>query len=681
MTYIHNPFRKRMTEQQSDHSQFLRTFGAGMLETLPDQESAWDRLVVIRSAPGAGKTSILRILEPASLVTIAANEGREDALAAIQEPLRERGAITGSSPAVLGILVNVAKDYRSLIDLGPSGPSAHKVFLKLLDARIIDKAIEAALVSQALSYPQAADRISFRIPESKDGETALSALRQMTTGGTGEPMDLASRTISGKDLLASARQRESSVLALIDSLLPVRWDDEGGHSTLYSLAFLGNAEMSIDNRIVDLRPVLLFDDVHALGPDQREVLYHQLLDRGLRVGRWIAERKPTETDDDILEGAHSGRDYNLISLEDALVTGTGGGRNGRLEKVLSGIADSRAAAPLSSVHIAEAFTTLLQGSHNIPPEDARAALVSAEHNFELLCSANPKYRPWLHDARSRQSDQTALEAAIDIRELEILAQRDISRAAPTLFDLDVDPGDPDGMSSGKTREAARLFLAKETGTPYYFGRDMLAELSSRNVEQYLTLSGDLFDLMIASVTISSRRGAALNPEEQHRRILRASRDLWRAIPKRVPFGADVVALLHAIADYSNYETYRPTAPYAPGVTGTALEYFEGQQILKRSHRDLTLPTSRLGRALGIAVANNLLQMSPDPVQNKGRPSWVFYMNRLLCPYFELPLQRGGFREISAVKLSARLEIAAATGLTESLPDPSVSLSGMEAWPR
>ena len=64
-----NPFRSRSTEQQRDVRSFLRNFGAGVLEMLP--ETLWDRPLVIRSAPGGGKTSLMRLFAADSLIQIA----------------------------------------------------------------------------------------------------------------------------------------------------------------------------------------------------------------------------------------------------------------------------------------------------------------------------------------------------------------------------------------------------------------------------------------------------------------------------------------------------------------------------------------------------------------------------------------------------------------------------------
>ena len=62
-----NPFRSRTSEQVAHQGldRYLHTFGADALDLLPDD--LWDRPVLIRSAPGAGKTSLLRAVSADAL--------------------------------------------------------------------------------------------------------------------------------------------------------------------------------------------------------------------------------------------------------------------------------------------------------------------------------------------------------------------------------------------------------------------------------------------------------------------------------------------------------------------------------------------------------------------------------------------------------------------------------------
>ena len=668
-----NPFRLRYTEQQRDHLGFLRTFGAEMLDILPSSDVAWDRLIVLRSAPGAGKTSILRLLTPESARTIWETKNPDDIIVSLRRQLERLGVLSASGVERVGVLINVGDDYRSLLDLGPGGSGNRKVFLRLLDARILIKTVEATVAAAGLTFPIDAQRVSVILGTGRGGDDARAALAALAG-----PEAANQASIDGKTLLTAARRAESEVLRLIDSLMPVEWDAERGHARLYSLPLLSNSSFSVDDSPVQMQPALLIDDVHDLESGQRELLYNQLLDRSNRVGRWIAERKEAVPDYELLTGQTEGRDLAIVTLEDELVSGHRG-PNSRLQRILGNIANARAMAPLSAIGVTEPFVSLFPDPHS-EPDSGMPEVVAAVRNAVLgVVETHPQYRSWA-EARGVDEQPDLLEAAASWRELEILIARDLSRSPIALFDMDLDPRRLDQLASGATRSAARLFVAKEHKLSYYAGADVLADLASRNVEQYLGLSGDLFELVVSATTLN-RRGH-LTPEEQDRRVRAASRRLWTEVSSRVPYGPDVLALLHVIADRARAETFRPTAPYAPGVTGTAIDARERYELFGDDRGVTTKRPEyrRLTRALSSAVANNLLEMSADPTRTKGRNFAVFYLNRLLCPHFDLPLARGGFREQPVSRLARRLDLAVRSSSTGALPDPNSYLHELEGWP-
>lgn len=666
-----NPFRLRYTEQQRDTAAFVRTFGVDMLDVLPGDESIWDRLVVIRSASGAGKTSTLRVLTPDSLRRILQTASHDEGARDLKKALERVGALT-SSLRRFGVLVSVGSDYRSLIDLGPHGPGQQKVFFKLLDARVLARFVEAVLTMLNLKYPDDAGRVMLRPIAGIPGDGAREAIRQILNSAGGDEQLDAAR------LLAEVRSQERGVLRLLDSLVPVNWELESGHARLYALTLLSGVEIYVDDDLAAIEPVLLFDDVHELARPQRDELYEQLLDRSVSVGRWIAERKSAAPDEE-LQGSTHGREFLLIRLEDELMSGSRGGASPvKLERILGSIANSRAAIPLSAVAVNESFTQLLTAPP-LPSETSQLeALRATIEQAERIAIEHSRYAAWVEDVRATTGDLDPIEAAAVWRERTILMERDLARSQPMLFEMDVPIERAEQLSSTATKAASRLFVAMDNKMPYYYGPSVLAELSSRNVEQYLTLAGDLFELMTSAVVL--RRGAHLTASEQDERIRRASRQLWEAIPRRVPHGPEVLALLRVIAERSQEETFRPTAPYAPGVTGTAIVLGERDALFDQGDPNYERH-EQLRRTLATAVSHNLLEMSLDPVQVKGRQWIVLYLNRLLCPAYRLPLQRGGFRERSVAKLAELLDSRLKTSVEirprgrQSYPDLLSAIEG------
>ena len=83
-----------------------------------------------------------------------------------------------------------------------------------------------------------------------------------------------------------------------------------------------------------------------------------------------------------------------------------------------------------------------------------------------------------------------------------------------LFDLPSTPKEMERLSGVDVREAAALFLAREHRIPYYFGPQKLARLASHNIEQYLSISRDLFEEMLSAIMLN--RTPRLSAVRQHR---------------------------------------------------------------------------------------------------------------------------------------------------------------------
>ena len=86
-----------------------------------------------------------------------------------------------------------------------------------------------------------------------------------------------------------------------------------------------------------------------------------------------------------------------------------------------------------------------------------------------------------------------------------------------------------------------------------------------------------------------------------------------------------------------------------GVTGIAITMAE-RAVLIDSPDEKIKHLSRLRDILTSLVAHNLLIPSLDHQQGN-RPVVVFYLNRLLCVQFGLPLGRGGWRHRALEELN------------------------------
>jgi hypothetical protein len=625
MISYQNPFRSRASEQQRDQRAFLKTFGPGAIELLPD--SLWDRLLVLRSAPGAGKTSLMRIFTVESLIAITEREDLDD----LSDRLTEVGGLGDKGPSHLGVLLNLERDYRALVDVVSSGETSLRLFFRLLDIRIIVSVMRAALTFAGKRFPDDAGSFRLRLREGRFGtEDAVHRL-----GG-----------YEGQDIFETSRNVERSMLLALDSLIPVDWaTHEYGHADLYSLRVISDADVLIDGAPLTVKPLIMLDDGHRLHRTQRDELLRRLADRDLEVARWYSERYEALTPKEILsELGQRGRDYELVELENVARGITPNGerqrfRPGRFERVLVDIGNRRAASSLKlyADEFEDFFKLLVVDENELLSGREDEILYKLRARLEEIAGHDGRYQVWLQAARRL----TGYAAALRYRELEILIARDLQRAQHELIEFVLADAEADERSSSALREAAGSRLAQEFDLPYYAGTEMIPKLGSQNIEQFLSLSGDIFAEMLARITLQRR--PTISPVRQDRIVKRASDLLWREIPRRIPHGTEVQQFAEAIVTMAREENAKPTMPYAPGVTGTALLMSDRTRLMNPEIRRSVPGADALFICLGEAVAHNIVSVELDQ-SVKGRRYMVIYLNRLLCPRFGLPLGRGGYRE-------------------------------------
>lgn len=620
-TYV-NPFRSRTSEQVAHQGleRYLRTFGADALDLLPDE--LWDRPLIIRSAPGAGKTSLLRAVSAEALRVLALRRsGHEDLIGRLQA----MGALDGDGrPAVIGFRVPLVRDFRGIIDLETDPASAQRTFLRLLDARIVGAFCDAIEQLVAVDEGPVLDAVTLT-PEGA-GETSLARL-----GGT-----------RATGLRRWARQTEEDILDRLDAVLP-RDDQLDGHAALYSLRALGGAQIVVHGEPSTLRPLLLLDDGQELAAPQRRLLLDAFHDRELRLARWYTERYSAMEPEDLVGDGEPRRNSVPVWLErEAQRMGAAtrrGTKTRQFEKLLADIAGRRANRLLHEYdNVDLEFFELLdvdEGDQLVPRADRAVATI--RERLLAHTEGSDRYSKWFAEADALD----VFDSARRWRELEIVIARDRDRSDLGLFELQLTDEERKARSDAAIREAADLWLRREFGLPFYWGSQRLAKLSAENIEQYLNLSADMFDEMLAGITL--RQGAVVGRLRQDAALTAACDQFWAEIPDRRIGGRAIQQLLRHIAKLCRAETYRPKAPYAPGVTGTALSMRDRARLLDPDVRERMPGARELFEVLHGAIGHNLLRARKDYSVKNDR--WmVLYLNRLTCVRYGLPLGYGGFRE-------------------------------------
>lgn len=630
---MRNPFRIRASQRSVSDEEFVRLFSAGALDLLSQVSDPWGGLVFLRSAPGGGKTTLLRLLTPRPLELTDQLADASQTVRTTRDALRSTGAVGDLGPELLGAMVVFTNEYKDLADFD----RANSLFRELVNSRIVIATLRAVLQREGRAYPADLHRLRFDWQPESGATIPASA--------------------DGKELFDWASRVEHNFYERMDELgEPAPF--QGGHARLDGLKWFAQARIEGPRGQVEARRVLLLDELQTLAPTQRTGLIEFITNAREQCGIWIAERLEALSHRDLLsQGALEDRDYQgILQLERQW----SGSRARSFAKFVESIANLRA-AKADGFEDRDLFS-LVAERDELPEWDAAfdAASAAVEGRIVEINGRGSRYDRWLEVARGHPGD--AVERAVYWRTAEILVARDVQRAQ-TSFDFDALTSDEFDKRGKGLERAAEHFVRIEADAPVYFGRDTLAQVASSNVDQYLEVAGELFEEISAKVRYRRDKPMPLSPERQDALIRQVAQSRWDGLVRRLPRGWEARRLLEAIGAFCRRETFRPTAPYAPGVTGIAITMGDRKTLID-SADDQIKTLLPLRDVLTSLVAHNLLIPRLDH-QNNGRDYVVFYLNRLLCVQFDLPLGSGGWRAKSLGELAQWLQAGAgAEGASE-----------------
>jgi hypothetical protein len=610
---LRNPFRISASQKATSDEEFVRLFGAGAIDLVHNINDPWGSVSFLRSAPGGGKTTFLRLMTPRPLGLANSLASGSSAVKATQEALRSVGAIGPDGPELLGTMVEFTSEFRELaaFDRGNS------LFRELVNSRIVIATLRAVLERLGRPFPRDLGQIRFEW-EPESGSTIPASA-------------------TGDELFDWASQIETDFYGRMDVLGEPR-PVHGGHARLDGLKWFANSNITEPFGDVVVRRVLLFDELQTLSAGQRRSLLDFVTAARATCGVWIAERLETLTHKDLLsEGALENRDYSgVIQLE-------------RQWSDKRGVAYSRFVENIAQLRAAKAdnfgdrdlFTLISDGDDlTVWAPKFEEACAAIEARIVAAKGSSPRYDLWLDAARAKKG--SAVEKAVQWRMAEILIARDMRNQQQAFDFVSLSTDELDKRGSSGAARAAEHFVRTEIGAPIYFGRDTIADVSSYNVEQYLAVAGELFEEISAKIQFVRDNPMPLTADRQHGIITGVAKARWDDLTRRLPLGRDAKTLLEGIGTFCRAQTFRATAPYMPGVTGIGITMHDREALIDTPD-DQIKHLRGLRDVLTSLVAHNLLVPRLDH-SNKNKKFVVFYLNRLLCVQFGLPLGYGGWRE-------------------------------------
>ncbi len=614
MAYRANPYLERLSERTSDQ-EFVRLFSPRILERLADD--AFEGAVhVFRSPPGGGKTTLLRAFTPTALKAFW-NARSVDEIDELYQRLLLRGVFDSHfGPQLLGVFLSCASGYADL----PPGAAASQdgLFRALLNCRIVLRSLRSLALLADPQVDQPLDEIDLVYDNSA---ADLRAVPPLSNAG---------------ELSRWAEQRERRVYTQLD--LVSRDDVEGTQDPrLDGLLWLQSVRYSYQGKILAPKRLLMIDDLHRLRRSQRELLVREMVELRPSIPVWLAERSIALGDELLSQGARQGRDLREYAMDELWGNAKGGGQT---LSTFSQILDRR--LHIQNVIPAGTFSQYL--SDQLVPSDIEKQFHSAVAFFRKeseLRNSNMRYKEWF--ARGNAISQTPSSRAIEeLLSLLILVARDEAQRQLALQLEPLSPDELDQRDSSQVQGAAEIMANEAFGVPYYYGVERLCAMATNNVEELLSLAAALYEGLRAKLVLR-RADLILSSFEQEKLLRAAAKRKREFIPKAHTEGTRAARMLDAIGNFCREKTFQPTAPYAPGVTGVRFSQSELNKI-RQLGASKTIGTLR--KVIAESVAENLLTTRESAASTSRESGTVFYLNRTLCVHYGLPLQYGGWQDIS-----------------------------------
>lgn len=620
MAYRPNPFLERMSERTTSDQDFVRLFSPKILEKL-SVDAFGGCVHIFRSAPGAGKTTLLRAFTPSALRAFW-NSRRSSELSETYQKLVACGVLENDvSPPFLGVFLSCASGYA---DLPPGENLQQGLFRALLDCRVVLRALRsvAMLIGKA---PSELEHIELEYDDASLDLKYIPPLR------------------SALELVKWAEQYEQRVYAQLDTFTTTSTDNIPSHVRFEGVLWLQSVKFIYEGNPVAPKRMLMIDDMHRLRHKQRNLLIDELTVLRPSIPVWLAERSTALGAELLSQGAREGRDIHEYDLDDMW--------NGKqFVSFAQNVLDRRMA--YQDIVASNSFGNCLHSE--LAPASHRAEIERGIAMFKKEIERhqdNVRYSEWMARAELR-TVEPSIDALTELYVTRILLVRDQAKKQLSL-DMALSADELVDRDNSQVRAAAELFMHKELNIPYYFGFERLCVMATSNVEELLFLAAALYEGLRASQVLRKPE-LVLTPADQEKLLKECAKRKHDFIPKNHTDGLRAQRLLDSIAIYCQVKTYLPNAPYAPGVTGVRLSRVELGKLTDKS-RPLGEPGVHLAHVLAECAAENLLVPRPSAASTSRDSGTVFYLNRTLCTLHDLPLQMGGWQDVTAVDMIKWME--------------------------
>lgn len=601
-----NPFSIRASERIFSIDTFLDMLSAEPLtsmESLHKDGKLWNNVTYIQSSPGGGKTTLLRMFSTEAIQRISLPKHK-----LYNTKLKSLDVKSDEVIKRLAVYVLLSRDYGYIEDEFENKYCQSGVFYALLNTRIM-----AAIVKTILSYTQVLYKnrreISFHPSKYQerfvglDLPCSLDVLMEW----------IADRERKICDGIGGFVGDTSSVI--MDSNLFV-------FEAITPSCFVRNEECLGGDFIFQL------DDVHKLTRSQQELLSSSLVETRRNSTIWLAERLESISATEMLnKNNKEGRDFNKIQLD-------GNEDNSRRYRVMiETIAENRAKFSMTEL-------SLINSLRDCPYANQFSKLynkASERYVKEISKLDVPEiyseWKDWLLKLPGGEEKAVLCRAFLiylnrQIKTGEVLALFNFPQeiCAPTLLPI--------------VNQGASSLVTLENKIPMYYGFSTLIDISTHNVEQFLSFAEKMFSFLLAQ-RVQNDADVVLDVYEQDRIIKDISKEKYSQILS-LPNGVVIQRFVECLVKFCKKETFSPAFSYR-FVSGFAIS--QEHDLRKGIQWYEEAQNMKLAELLRDCVAFNILEQDITTQGAAGQKWTVFYLSRWICVACGLALNKGGWRKL------------------------------------
>jgi len=618
-----NPFLRRATEYVREDSDFLSLVSptplTTFLATSRSKDDMFEVPVRIIGAPGSGKTMLATLAE-FRMVEIILKDETNATNRTLAEALAQAGFLKDGKPKAAAVRIPMESEYREFWEL-PYDPSVRtRLAFWLVQAR----AMLGLIRNLTANKTRQIEDIEF-VPRA-DYEAHVEQIGGLSAVGIRDRALAVQRAIYAVGASLRAPMLEelpadaAAPYAPFDVIRGIRIEWRG--------------------EIIEMSPLVMLDDVHALHHDQLEAIFGILSQREMKFGRWMMMRLDALSPSAVMHATAvqpthnraTGRDFVDIRMQ------------GDEKKDIS-----RRQFRMMARDMTKRYLPRVEGLRNrnatdidrlVPSEPPKLAAGQINELKDRVAKDQQK----LKIGRTRRMEIDGIvedfirrtksyddSPEVGLAMKRILLHRYAVRIAHSTISLfeEIDPDPRTPLKAGAdVAHGARVQLHHEFGRPLHYGIDAVCDASNENAEVFLQFAGALVENI--ETRAIRNNPLALSARDQQSILHEKAKSIMDAWA--FPHAQSVRKMVDAIGHDCREESLLPNAPLGAGANAIA--------ILEEEMEALSFD-EELGAVLKHAIANGAITIERN--YGQGSKLWALIeVTGTVGLVYGLTFNRGGF---------------------------------------